>query len=68
MNHLADKLKDSSPSVTLSTVKVLIKFIDYDKELLDQVMLKIKVPLTSLVTIPSMEMRYIVVCHILNLI
>lgn len=68
MNHLADKLKDSSPSVTLSTVKVLIKFIDYDKDLLDQVMSKIKTPLVSLVTTPSMEMRYVVVCHIHNLI
>jgi len=68
MNHLADKLKDSSPSVTLSTVKVLIKFIEYDSELLEQVMLKVKVPLLSLVTIPSMEMRYVVVCHLLNLI
>ena len=49
MNHLADKLKDSSPSVTLSTVKVLIKFIDYDKDLFDQVMLKVKAPLIALV-------------------
>lgn len=68
MNHLADKLKDSSPSVTLSTVKVLIKFIDYDKDLFDQVMLKVKAPLIALVSIASMEMRYVVVCHINNLI
>ena len=68
MNHLADKLKDSTASVTLSTVKVLIKFIEYDKDLLDQVMTKIKTPLISLVTTPSMEMRYVVVTHIHNLI
>lgn len=68
MNHLADKLKDSSPSVTLATVKVLIKFVDYDAELTEQVMGKIKTPLLSLVTTSSMEMRYVVVSHIHNLI
>ena len=68
MNHLADKLKDSSPSITLSTVKVFIKFIDYDADLHDQVMTKVKTPLISLVAISSMEMRYVVITHINNLI
>lgn len=68
MNHLADRLKDSSASVTLSTCKVFMKFVEYDSDLLDQVILKIRVPILHLITIPSMEMRFIAVSHINNLI
>jgi AP-4 complex subunit beta-1 len=68
MNHLADKLKDASPSVTLSTIKVLIQFIEYDSDFTEQVMMKIKTPLIALVTLPTMEMRYVVISHISNLI
>jgi len=68
MNNIADLLKGSSCCVILATVKIFIKYFDYESAIVEQVMQKIKGPLLTLLANAEQESRYVVVSHLKNLI
>jgi len=68
MNNIVDLLKSSSPSVVLATVRIYLKYIEYEIELLEPVMERIKTPLITLLYQGERESRFVVIHHIRNII
>lgn len=68
MNNVADLLKGSASCVILATIKIFLKYFEYESAIVEQVMAKIRGPLLTLLANGEQEMRYVVVCHLQNLI
>ena len=68
MNNIATLLKGSSSAVILGTIKIFLKFFEYQTAIIEQVLEKIRGPLLTLLSQGERESRYIIVCHIKNLI
>lgn len=68
MNNIVDLLKGSASCVILAIIKIFLKYFEYESAIVEQVMNKIKGPMLTLLANGEQEMRYVVVCHLQNLI
>jgi len=72
MNLLDDRLKHSCITIVLSTIKIFMSFTKNNVKIYNQVFLRVKTPMITLVSSSeiqgSFEITYTVLCHILFIV